>query len=175
MGAVEERSQQVMNSDKWPQTIYPMNICSFPFLLTSQLVDPINDPSFQTHFSFRDSETALCSLCLFFLPVGVQMTGFLWQFSLCLRARHFGVSQDSSPGIVSFLSSTLCFSNIVYIPFTCWQIPKVYPSDPHFKLQTHINNCLLNSPTLIPWSSQHPCFQNKPNNPTFTWKKPSPF
>lgn len=169
----EVNKSWILTSDL--KQIYPMNICrvslfSWPHSWLTQLMTP----PFKriSPLETQKQHSVLC-VCFFFL------SGFKWlvfcDSSLCVWGLDILEFHRILPRIVSFLSSTLCFSNIVYIPFTCWQIPKVYPSDPHFKLQTHINNCLLNSPTLIPWSSQHPCFQNKPNNPTFTWKKPSPF
>lgn len=77
--------------------IYPMNISrvslfSWPHSWLTQLMTPPFKRISPLETQKQHSVLCVC----FFLPVGVQMTGFLWQFSLCLRARHSGVSQDSS-------------------------------------------------------------------------------
>lgn len=88
--------KEIKNFDKWPQTNKSDEyLLSFLFHLTSQLLEPVNDPLLQTHSSFRVSETAH----YFFLPTCQTADLFFSKQTLFPRALCFKVSQDYVPEI----------------------------------------------------------------------------
>lgn len=135
---------------------------SFPFNLSSQLFDPVNDSLFQTCSSFRVTETYNASFFLFptcqDVIIGVLLTVlFSFQELYILEFQNI-LSQNF------FL--LILYSLLYYISpmqFTCWQITNIHPLDICFESQTHLNY-LLNSPILLPQSPQCQYIQSRPNN-----------